>query len=171
MHHRHGPAARRIVVRALELTEQQLADEPLRDAQARAILAVLSDAMLASLRELAMDPSKVPETQASRRFRLFFERRGRAEGKIEGKQEALLAVLDARGLPLTAEERAHIEACTVLAELDRWIARAATAASMSEVFAPKPARAARRSTAGRPARVPEREGRTSPSPRKPTRAS
>lgn len=37
VHHRHGPAARRIVARALELTEQQLTDEPLRGAQARAI--------------------------------------------------------------------------------------------------------------------------------------
>lgn len=131
--------------------------------------------MLASLRELAMDPSKVPETQASRRFRLFFEKRGRAEGKIEGKiegkQEALLAVLDARGLSLTAEERARIKACTVTAELDRWIARAATAASMSEVFAPKAARAARRSIAGNGTRVLEREGRKTPSKRKPTRAS
>ncbi|WP_437337800.1 hypothetical protein [Sorangium sp. So ce394] len=179
VHHRHGPAARRVVVRALELTEQHLADEPLRDAQARAILAVLSDAMLASLRELAMDPSKVPETQASRRFRLFFEKRGRAagkaegriEGKIEGMQEALLAVLDARGLSLTAEERAHVKACTVPAELDRWIARAATAASVSEVFAPEPARAAQRSIPGNRSRVPERKGRTSPTPRKPTRAS
>lgn len=66
----------------------------------RQIRAVLSEAMLASLRELAMDPSKAPEAPASRRFRLFFEKRGRAEGKaegkIEGKQEALLAVLDAR---------------------------------------------------------------------------
>ncbi|WP_437335323.1 hypothetical protein [Sorangium sp. So ce394] len=171
VHHRHGPAARRIVVRALEVTEQGLTDEPLRDAQARAILAVLSDAMVASLKELAMDPSKVPETQASRRFRLFFEKRGRAEGKVEGKQEALLAVLDARGLSLTAEERAHIEACTVPAELDRWIARAVTAASMSEVFAPEPARAARRSIAGNRSRGPERKGRKSPAPRKPTRAS
>ncbi|AUX31168.1 uncharacterized protein SOCE836_032950 [Sorangium cellulosum] len=157
--------------RFVELTEQHLTDEPLRDAQARAILAVLSDAMLASLRELAMDPSKVPETQASRRFRLFFEKRGRAEGKIEGKQEALLAVLDARGLSLTAEERAHIKACTVPAELDRWIARAATAASMSEVFAPEPVRAAQRSTPGNRSRVPERKGRTSPTPRKSTRSS
>ncbi|WP_437727459.1 hypothetical protein [Sorangium sp. So ce861] len=175
VHHRHGPAARRIVVRALELTEQHLTDEPLRDAQARAILAVLSDAMLASLRELAMDPSKVPETQASRRFRLFFEKRGRAagkaEGKIEGKQEALLAVLDARGLSLTAEERAHVKACTVPAELDRWIARAATAASMSEVFAPEPVRAAQRSIPGNRSRAPERKGRKSPTPRKPARAS
>ncbi|WP_437768550.1 hypothetical protein WMF27_13005 [Sorangium sp. So ce281] len=156
VHHRRGPAARRIVMRALELTEKHLADEPLRDAQARAILAVPSDAMLAALREMAMDPSKVPETPASRRFRLFFEKRGRAEGKIEGKIEALLAVLEARGLSLTADERAHIDACTAPAELDRWIASAATAASMSEVFASKPASTTRRSPAKTRSRAPDR---------------
>ncbi|WP_437535561.1 hypothetical protein WME79_14730 [Sorangium sp. So ce726] len=164
----------------LELTEKHLADEPLRDAQARAILAVLSDATLAALREMAMDPSKVPETPASRRFRLFFEKRGRAEGKIEGKiegriegkQEALLAVLEARGLSLTAEERAHIDACTAPAELDRWIARAATAASMSEVLAPRPASATRRSPAKARSRAPDRGPRAQKAarPQKPGRS-
>ncbi|WP_437602398.1 hypothetical protein WMF28_12340 [Sorangium sp. So ce590] len=71
-------------------------EERIRDLMPRQIRAVLSEAMLASLRELAMDPSKAPEAPASRCFRLFFEKRGRAEVKAEGKQEALLAVLDAR---------------------------------------------------------------------------
>ncbi|WP_438043345.1 hypothetical protein [Sorangium sp. So ce128] len=171
VHHRRGPAARRIVIRALELTEKHLTDEPLRDAQARAILAVLSDAMLAALREMAMDPSKVPETPASRRFRLFFEKRGRAEGKIEGKiegkREALLAVLEARGLSLTADERAHIDACRAPAELDRWIASAATAASMSEVFASKPASTTRRSPATMRSRAPDRGPRAQNATRPP----
>ncbi|HTN87063.1 MAG TPA: hypothetical protein VL242_25365 [Sorangium sp.] len=174
MHHRRGPAARRIVLRALELTEQHH-DEPLREAQARAIIAVLSDAMLATLREMAMDPDKIPETAASRRFRLFFEKRGRiegkVEGKVEGKQEALLAVLTARGLPPTDQERIQIASCSSGAELDRWIARAATAASTGEVFAPSPSRPARRSPAATRSRTSDREprARKATGPQKPAR--
>ncbi|WP_234023675.1 hypothetical protein [Sorangium cellulosum] len=174
MHHRRGPAARKVVLRALEVTEHH-PDEPLREAQARAILAVLSEAMLAALSKMAMDPDKIPETAASRRFRLFFEKRGRLEGKVEGKaegkQEALLAFLTARGLSPTDQQRAQIAACTSGADLDRWIARAATAASTSEVFAPPPPRPARRSPAATRSRTPEHAPRTRKStrPQKPAR--
>ncbi|XXY48035.1 hypothetical protein WME91_49355 [Sorangium sp. So ce269] len=125
--------------------------------------------MLATLREMAMDPDKIPETAASRRFRLFFEKRGRiegkVEGKVEGKQEALLAVLTARGLPPTDQERLQIASCTSGAELDRWIARAATAASTGGVFAPAPSRPARRSPAATRSRTSDREPRTRKSTR------
>ena len=43
----------------------------------------------------------------------------------------MLAVLGARGL--TDEVRARIQACTDIPTLDRWIARAATAATAEEV--------------------------------------
>ena len=58
------------------------------------------------------------------------------EGKVEAKVEAILAVLGARGVPVSAEARARILACTDPATLDRWIARAAVAASAEEVLAP-----------------------------------
>lgn len=39
-----------------------------------------------------------PETRAARRFRNFFEEQGKREGLADGKHEALLTVLAARGL-------------------------------------------------------------------------
>lgn len=61
-----------------------------------------------------------------------------AAGKAAGKAAAILVVLGARGLPLTAEARARLEACRDPATLDRWIIRAATAASAEDVFAAPP---------------------------------
>src|SRR5512140_627109 len=84
----HGPEARRVAKRAIELTE--VLPAPLRDGQARAILAMLGRQLLASLKEMAMDVDKVPETKASRAFRLLFEKRGEALGEANGRREALL---------------------------------------------------------------------------------
>jgi hypothetical protein len=61
---------------------------------------------------------------------------GKAEGKAEGKIEAIFAVLAARGIEVGAEARGRIEACQDVATLDRWIARAATAALAEDVLAP-----------------------------------
>lgn len=61
---------------------------------------------------------------------------GEAKGIAKGIAAAILAVLEARGLAVPVEARARIEACKDLTTLDRWIARAANAASVEEVFAP-----------------------------------
>src|SRR5262245_30192073 len=45
----------------------------------------------------------------------------------EGLREAVLTLLDARGLPCTDEARARLAACAEAATLRRWIARAASA--------------------------------------------
>jgi len=62
------------------------------------------------------------------------EHKGKIEGKIEAKIAAILAVLAARGVAVSDEVRARIEACKDAAVLDRWIVRAATAASAEEIF-------------------------------------
>jgi hypothetical protein len=59
----------------------------------------------------------------------------RAEGKVEGKAEAVLGILAARAIPVSNESRARIEACRDPATLDRWIARAITAVSAEEAIA------------------------------------
>jgi hypothetical protein len=60
---------------------------------------------------------------------------GKAAGIAEGKAAAILAVLSARGVPVSNEARARIEACMDVAMLDLWISRAATASSTAEMFA------------------------------------
>jgi hypothetical protein len=58
---------------------------------------------------------------------------GRAEGETAAKITAVLAILATRNLPVTAQARARIEACKDLVTLDRWIARAVTAASVEDL--------------------------------------
>lgn len=59
---------------------------------------------------------------------------GIAEGKAEGEAEAILLVLQARGLEVTAEDRARIASCTDLAQLTTWVTRAATVQGTGELF-------------------------------------
>ena len=60
---------------------------------------------------------------------------GKVEGKAEGKAEAVLAVLKARGVAVSESVRSHVLGCHDLSTLDRWLARALTAASDAEVVA------------------------------------
>jgi predicted transposase/invertase (TIGR01784 family) len=73
------------------------------------------------------------------------EAKGKAEGKAEGQARAVLAFLEARGLAVTAAQRARILGCTDLEQLDRWVRQAATAKTTAALFAaPKrPAKARR----------------------------
>ena len=59
---------------------------------------------------------------------------GEAKGKAEGRAEALLAFLAARKLPVSDEQRQAILGCRDLAQLDRWIARAASVTEAGELF-------------------------------------
>jgi hypothetical protein len=61
-----------------------------------------------------------------------------AEVNAEGKAEALLAILEARGLDVSVEVRAVIEGCKDVEVLGRWIARAMTAGTAEAVVAPAP---------------------------------
>jgi hypothetical protein len=58
----------------------------------------------------------------------------RCSHQAEGRAEALLAVLEARGLPASAETRARILACTDDAQLDAWIRKAVGITSVDELF-------------------------------------
>ncbi len=129
MHPRHGGAARAVVLRALELSKRL--EPALQDAQVGAILKVLSERMLAFLQEVSMDPAKLPESPAFRKFREHFEARGEARGEVR----ALLVILKARGLVPSEQERSLISSCDDVAQLDEWITRAATAQSVADVLA------------------------------------
>jgi hypothetical protein len=59
---------------------------------------------------------------------------GLAQGKVEGKAEDVLAVLEARELTLTQEQRERILGCKDTAELDRWLRRAVTIETVSDLF-------------------------------------
>jgi hypothetical protein len=59
---------------------------------------------------------------------------GRGEGLIEGERRALLEVLQARGLEVTKDQRAHIADCTDLEQLKAWVRSAITVASTGDLF-------------------------------------
>jgi len=120
-----------LFVHAPELTEipDDLPSGPYREALALANQAKFTKLELEAYRK-AMD-----EIQQARDYGAMMKAEGRAEGRAEGVARALLAILGARGIAVSAEARARIDACQDSATLERWIVRAATAASVEEVFA------------------------------------
>ena len=61
--------------------------------------------------------------------------KGEAKGRAEGRAASVLAVLAARGMAVSGDQRKRIESCSDIPTLDRWIVRAATAPTIDEVFA------------------------------------
>ncbi|MEU7749882.1 hypothetical protein AB0B61_55980, partial [Nonomuraea sp. NPDC049158] len=63
---------------------------------------------------------------------------GKAEGRTEGKAEeagrSVLLVLAARGFDVPDDVSARIATCTDLAQLETWLARAATAQTLQGLF-------------------------------------
>jgi hypothetical protein len=68
------------------------------------------------------------------RGRVEGEARGRAEGEAQGELRALLTVLSARGIELSAEHAARVRACKDIAVLEAWLRRAVTATSADQIF-------------------------------------
>jgi hypothetical protein len=60
---------------------------------------------------------------------------GEAKGEAKGKAEAVLRLLDARGVALSPEQRQLVASSTDPARLDTWFDRAITASTAAEVFA------------------------------------
>src|SRR4051812_36176418 len=54
---------------------------------------------------------------------------GLREGKLDGKRDALLRLLARKGILLTEDESARIQACTDVSLLDRWFDNALGARS------------------------------------------
>jgi hypothetical protein len=63
------------------------------------------------------------------------EAKGQARGEAKGEAQALLRVLDRRGLAVSNDQRERILACTDIATLEGWLDKAVTASSTDELFA------------------------------------
>jgi len=64
--------------------------------------------------------------------------KGIERGILEGKVSAILALLDARGLPVTPALRRTISTCSDATLIDTWLKRVATATSAAEVVGDTP---------------------------------
>jgi hypothetical protein len=62
------------------------------------------------------------------------EAKGRAEGEAKGMAQMVLRVLSARGLRIPAEIRRRVLSCADSRQLEIWVDRAVTAASIDDVF-------------------------------------
>ncbi|MGH3209093.1 MAG: hypothetical protein ACRDNO_15165 [Trebonia sp.] len=59
----------------------------------------------------------------------------KARGRAKAKAEAVLRILDLRGIATSREQRELVTASADLAQLDLWFDRAANASTAAEVFA------------------------------------
>lgn len=57
-----------------------------------------------------------------------------AKGEVSGEAMALVKVLKARGIPVTDEQQARIQACSDPETLDLWVERAVSVTSTDELF-------------------------------------
>jgi hypothetical protein len=62
------------------------------------------------------------------------EAKGKVEGEAKGKAEAILAVLETRGIAVSPVQRQEVLRCDDLDRLGRWLRRAALATSAAEVL-------------------------------------
>jgi hypothetical protein len=98
------------------------------------VFAALSDAARTALENLMASGNYEFQSEFAKKHQAKGRAEGRNEGRAEGRAQALLTLLDARGLVMSAEQRAVVSACTDSERLDAWIRRAATAATAAEVF-------------------------------------
>ncbi|WP_410873683.1 hypothetical protein [Nocardia sp. A7] len=100
-------------------------------------LDLVDDALtLAASRRLEELMKSTPEYRG--RIATKYVAKGREEGREEGRAEqaarAVLTVLTARGLELSAAQRTQLAACTDLGQLDAWLTQAVTATRTDELF-------------------------------------
>jgi hypothetical protein len=135
--HAKAPDAQTIAEAAVDLSIDRL-PKPLAVEQLDAILGMVDQALRAQLENRIMEHREY----RSELFRGIYKK-GETKGEAKGKAEGILAVLVARGIPISDAIQARILGCTDLGTLDLWIRRAAvasTAAAVVRTRTPPPAR-------------------------------
>ncbi|WP_437763162.1 hypothetical protein WMF27_42490 [Sorangium sp. So ce281] len=100
--------------------------------------AVYGDLVLSSLNAAArrrLEAMMKSGYQFQSEFARSYVAKGRQEGILEAKAQAVLAFLEARGLEVPSDVREHVLASTDLDELDRWVRRAAVISDARELLA------------------------------------
>jgi hypothetical protein len=111
--------------------------------------AFYADVVLSSLNEAARRRLEAM-LKAGYEYQSEFARTYVAQGKVEAKAQDVIAVLDARELEVPPDVRERILGSADLAELDRWIRRAAVVSEASQLFEPETPRARAARQARRP---------------------
>lgn len=104
------------------------------DALLGAFSALDPDVVLAALPVAARRYREALVTTHAYEYQSDFARRYFFQGRTEGEANAVLAVLDTRGVEVSDEVRARIVECSDLDQLDSWVRRAVTAGSVDDLF-------------------------------------
>ena len=92
------------------------------------------DRFRATLEKLAPSAGDHAMTTIAEQLRAEGALEGHAKGRLEGKLESILLIVQARKLVVTDEQRARLERCTDPDTLDQWLVRAATVSQTAELF-------------------------------------
>jgi predicted transposase YdaD len=98
-------------------------------------LQALSRALGPRAEEAYMTGAQLFREEGRQQGRAEGKAEGKAEGEARGKAQAVLAVLEARGLRVSEAQRALIAGCADLEQLERWVRQAATAKTAAALFA------------------------------------
>jgi len=92
---------------------------------------------VSALLDAALADNAVLEALIAKDNPVYLERVAAAEarGKAEGTAEAILKILEARGIAVSQAQSEEISRCSDLARLSRWVVRASLATSAEEVTA------------------------------------
>jgi hypothetical protein len=95
----------------------------------------LSDAARKALEALMATPQGYEfQSEFARKHDAIGQAKGVVLGQVKARAEAVISFLEARGIPLSGEQRERILACADLELLARWIRKAATISSADELF-------------------------------------
>jgi hypothetical protein len=109
---------------------------PLPEEQQLLYSALIEQALSEAARKaMAMEPQiEKFFSEAQRRSYDRGKAEGEAKGEAKGQAKALMMILKRRGMTLTDEQQRQIVACTDVATHDRWLDRAFSVASVSELL-------------------------------------
>jgi hypothetical protein len=128
------------------LTALDSADHDDADRYTDLVLVALPAAARAHLEDLMKTGTYEYQSDFARRYYHQGQTEGRAKGLTEGRAEgltegrakgevrALLAILNARGIPISDAAHTRITSCTDLDQLDTWVRSAATATTIQDLF-------------------------------------
>lgn len=94
----------------------------------------VAQALVARRHPVIEEFGQAQKTEGYRSGKLDGYRSGKLDGMLEGRRESLRLILAQRGLEPDARQRARIDACEDLAELDGWLRRAVAATRLDDVF-------------------------------------
>jgi hypothetical protein len=102
------------------------------------VLTALPEVARACLEDLMTTGTYEYKSDFARRYYHQGQTEGRAEGLTEGRAEgevrALLAILNARGIPVPGDAHTRITDCLDLDQLEMWIRRAITVTTIQDLF-------------------------------------